>query len=40
MTNNVFLAEETDPDANIITGVNFDDTMTDDIKVVLFVTQK
>ena len=36
--NNAFLAEETDPDANIIMEMNLDDTMTDDIKVVLFVT--
>ena len=38
MMNNAFLAEETDPDANIIMEMNLDDTLTDDIKVVLFVT--
>ena len=31
---------EADPNANIIMGMNFDDTMNDDIKVVLFATKK
>jgi cell division protein FtsZ len=31
---------EADPNANIIMGMNFDDTMNDDIKVVLFATRK
>ena len=31
---------EADPDANIIMGMNFNETMNDEIKVVLFATQK
>ena len=31
---------EADPDANISMGMNFSETMNDEIKVVLFATQK
>lgn len=34
------IAQEASPDANIIMGVNFDESMNDTVKVVLFATQK
>lgn len=34
------IQKQADPNANIIMGMNFDETMNDDIKVVLFATKK